>query len=77
MHDMRDLMKSLAHDQESMLNASRSNFIFSRSIYQQGGADYPYNAFGSSSNFRGTGRGSLVAAPIGNPNPSSSMLQFS
>lgn len=45
-----------------MLNASRSNFLFSRSIYQQGGADIPYHAFGSSSNFRGNGRGSLVAA---------------
>lgn len=51
-HDMRDLMKSLAHEKESMLNASRSNFNLNRSTlfaYNQDG----YNQFGGSSIFRG------------------------
>mmetsp|Transcript_15425 Transcript_15425/g.20879 ORF Transcript_15425/g.20879 Transcript_15425/m.20879 type:complete len:126 (-) Transcript_15425:1356-1733(-) len=76
MHDMRDLMKSLAHESETMLNASRSNFVFNRSVYHYGD---PYNQFGSSSNFRGNvlGSASNIANPHLNANASGSMLQFS
>ena len=78
MHDMRDLMKSLAQENETMLNASRSNFVFNRSVYQYNDL---YNQFGSSSNFRGNLLGSqsnLGAANLNpNMNPSNSMLQFS
>ena len=63
MHDMQAMMKSLAHDQESMLNASRSNFHLNRSILY---GDNPYNQYGSSSNFRGGG--GLLGQGIGNQN---------
>lgn len=47
MHDMRDLMKSLNHENESMLNVSRSNFNLNRSIIMNDPANY--NPYGSSS----------------------------
>jgi len=51
MHDMRDLMKSLNLENESLLNVSRSNFALNRSNYNQYG-EHSYNGFGSSSVFR-------------------------
>ena len=66
MHDMRDLMKSLNHENESILNQSRSNFNLNRSILFH---DPAYNQFGSFSNFKG------MMPPL--PNQSNSMLAFS
>lgn len=56
-HDMRDLMKSLNHEGESMLHASRSNFNLNRSIIMNDPAQ-AYTPY-SSSLLKVTGGGGL------------------